>query len=127
MKITEGKLRMIIRDQLIQESMLRDAWSWIKSKGSLMVEETKEFLLRFKQELEQSAEGTALLAKMATGENLTPDESTFLKNQLVDIGKVIPLLGLIVLPGGSIAVMVLVKLAAKLGVDLLPSSFKTSS
>ena len=124
MKVTDKELRTIVRKQLIQEGMFRDAVNWLKKQGSSIIADTKRFFIDFKQELEQSAEGTALLAKMAIGDDLSNEESEFLKRQLLDIGKGIPLLGLIVLPGGSIAVMILVKLAAKLGIDLMPSSFK---
>ena len=123
-KMTDKELRMVVRRQIIQENMFRDAYGWLKRQGQKIVKETKQFFINLKQELEQSAEGTALLTKMAIGDELTPKETTFLKQQLLDIGKGIPLLGLVILPGGSIAVMILVKLAAKLGIDLMPSSFK---
>ena len=124
MKVTDKELRVIVRRQLIQEGMFRDAISWLKKQGSAVIADTKQFFIDFKQELEQSAEGTALLDKLAMGDDLSGEETQFLKKQLLDIGKGIPLLGLIILPGGSIAVMILVKLASKLGIDLMPSSFK---
>jgi len=47
-----------------------------------------------------------------------------LKQQMKDIAKGVPLLALVALPGGGIATVALVKIANKLGVDLLPTSFK---
>ena len=102
-----------------------DAWEWLKAQGAVMMGDTRTFIKNLKHELEQTAEGTVLLGKLAQGQELTYTERNRLKRQLVDVGKGIPLLGLVILPGGGIAVMVLVKIANKLGIDLMPSSFKS--
>ena len=126
MKIKSNTLRRIIRRRLIRENMIMDAWTWLKLQGSDAMADARFFLKNFKHELEQTADGTALLAKLVRGHKLTPTENAQLKVQLVDVGKGIPLMGLIILPGGGIAVMALVKIADKLGVDLMPSAFKRS-
>ena len=46
-----------------------------------------------------------------------------IRQQIMDVGKGIPLLGLVILPGGCIAAIVLIKIANKLGVDLIPDTF----
>jgi hypothetical protein len=101
-----------------------DIWEWLKSQKSETISDIRSFLMSLKHELERTAEGTTLLVKLARRRKLTAVEMTSLKVQLIDLGKGIPLLGLIILPGGSIAVVALVKLANHLGIDLMPSTFK---
>jgi len=110
--------------ELLQEDMLRDAVKWFKRYGNNAKTQLFDFFADMKLELEQTVEGAALLKKLAQGQSLTSQEKEQLKTQVVDVGKGIPLLGLIILPGGGIAVMVLAKLAKMAGVDLMPSAFR---
>ena len=109
--------------QLIEEGIFQDSLEWLKQKGKNAITATKTFFKNFKQELEETKEGTAILYKMASGEKLTSEESAFLKQQIADIGKGLPLLGLFALPAGGIAIMALTKLAKKFNFNLMPSSF----
>ena len=127
MKIKSSELRRLIRSQLIRENIMLDAWDWLKAQGSVMIDDARTFLKNLKHELEQTAEGSVLLGKLARGQQLSKAETAQLKTQLIDVGKGIPLLGLILLPGGGIAVMVLSKLADKLGIDLMPSAFRVKN
>jgi len=128
MIINENKLKYIIRQEIkehmIQEGKFQDVLGWIKDKGKSAVDATKGFLLKLKQELAETKEGSKILIKMVRGNKLTPEESKELTTQAKDLAKGIPLLGLVALPGGGIATIALVKLAKKYNVDLLPTSFK---
>jgi hypothetical protein len=132
-RITRRKLRRIIRESLVEEAMkkrliqegvFQDAMGWIKKKGTAAKDATVDFLKKVKIELEQTAEGAQILAKLAQGEDLDPKEKDALKTQITDIGKGLPLMALFALPGGGIATVALVKLANKFGVELMPTAFQ---
>ena len=128
MRITRRQLRRIIKEQvendLLQEGMFQDAMNWIKKKGSAAKDSVAGFLTKFKTELEETAAGAKILAKIVRGEDLTSEEKTEIKTQVIDIGKGLPLLTLIALPGGGIATVVLLKLANKFGINLMPTAFQ---
>tara|TARA_E500000305_G_C3805403_1_gene135992 strand:- start:68 stop:493 length:426 start_codon:yes stop_codon:yes gene_type:complete len=109
---------------LIEEGMIQNALNWTKEKGKAGLQGIKEFFRKFKQEMSETKEGIKLLVKMVKGVKLTDEEINFIKEQAKDIALGSILLGIVALPGGGIAVAVLVKLAKKFGIDLMPSSFK---
>ena len=112
--------------ELLAEGMFGDAMAWIKKKGSAAKEATRDFLLKLKTELQETKEGAVLLAKIAKGQQLTPEESDFLKTQMKDVAAGVFLLGLFALPGGGIVTAGILKLADKFGVDLKPTAFAES-
>lgn len=84
-------------------SLLRDNWKKVR------------------QELSESNEMLMILWKYSKGHNLADEEKKAAKEQLGDIIKTVPALGIFLLPGG----MILLPLLAKaLPWDLMPSSFK---
>lgn len=112
--------------ELLAEGMFGDAMAWIKKKGGAAKEATRDFLLKLKTELQETKEGAVLLAKIAKGQQLTPEESDFLKTQMKDVAAGVFLLGLFALPGGGIVTAGILKLADKFGVDLKPTAFAES-
>ncbi len=74
--------------------------------------------IRLIKEIRQSGELVRLLQK-STSADLTPAERTKVKNQLLDICKIIPSLAIFLLPGGSILLPLLIKFIP----ELLPSAF----
>jgi hypothetical protein len=74
---------------------------------------------RLARELEESGELVLLLGQ-STVRDLSPNEKTKVKEQLLDICKTIPSLTIFLLPGGSVLLPLLVKFIPK----LLPSSFQ---
>jgi len=133
MRITESRLRQLVKEalemplaeNLLQEGVFQDAVGWIKKKGAAAKDATVDFLTKFKSELEETAEGAELLVKIVQGKSLTPEEKDELKTQAQDVGKGLPLLALLALPGGGIATIALVKLANKFDINLMPSAFRT--
>lgn len=112
--------------ELLAEGMFGDAMVWIKKKGGAAKDATKDFLLKLKTELQETKEGAVLLAKIAKGQQLTPEEASFLKTQMKDVAAGVFLLGLFALPGGGIVTAGILKLADKFGVDLKPTAFAES-
>ncbi len=74
---------------------------------------------RLAKELEESGELLLLLGQSAV-RDLTTEEKTKVKDQLLDVCKTIPSLTLFLLPGGTLLLPLLVKFIPK----LLPSSFQ---
>jgi len=111
---------------MLQEGMFQDAVDWIKKKGKDAATSAKEFLEQLKQEMGETKEGAAILTKMVSGKELTPEEATALSAQAKDLAKGLPLLAIVAAPGGGIAAPVLVKLAKKFGIDLMPTAFQES-
>lgn len=99
--------------------------SWLSDKWNSIKDSTKEALRKTVQEFAESKEAGALLARYASGEKLEPEEEEFLKTQAKDIIKGLGLVGVIALPGGSVALKFLLDAAQKFGIELRPSAFVT--
>lgn len=74
---------------------------------------------RLQKELEESGELLVLLTE-STVRELSDDEKTKVKQQILDICKTIPSLTVFLLPGGTVLLPILIKFIPK----LLPSSFR---
>ena len=116
--------QLILEDRILQENVFKKAISWVKEKGQAGIEATREFLTDLKEELSETREGAALLTKLASGKNLSPEETGFLKQQAKDVASGTVLLGLFALPGGGLATAALLKVAGKVGVNLKPTAFR---
>eukprot|EP01047_Picozoa_sp_COSAG01_P043359 COSAG01_NODE_3845_length_5645_cov_3.828705_7_plen_124_part_00 len=79
------------------------------------------------QELRQTAEATRLIARWLSGGTLSTDEWRAVKEQASDLAKSVPLLGLMAVPGGSVVILACVRIAGTVGINVLPSSFRTGS
>ena len=92
---------------------------------SKMRETLRESAELISQELDETGDMGRILQRMAESDDtLTEDEKEAAKAQLLDICKVVPALGVFLLPGGAVLLPVLVKI---LPFDLLPSAFCDSS
>ena len=76
---------------------------------------------RLLQEVRETGELSVLLARAASGKTLSADEKRRMREQLIDIAKVIPALAIFTAPGG---VLLLIALARVLRFDLMPSAFR---
>lgn len=73
------------------------------------------------REIRETGDLGVLLAKRASGLNLSADEQKRMREQLVDVVKAVPSLAVFALPGGFVLLPLLLKL---LPFDLRPSSFR---
>jgi len=62
--------------------------------------------------------------KYAAGEEVEKATMDKANNQFTDLIKNVGLIGVFALPGGMVAIPLLVKLGKKLGIDILPKSYK---
>lgn len=72
-------------------------------------------------ELRESREALFLLWRLASGRSLTAEEQQRLKEQLADMARTIPALGIFSLPGGLLLLPIL---ARSLPWNILPSAFR---
>ena len=75
----------------------------------------------FWQEVTETREVAELLRKKSKGVALSEDESQRLGEQLVDLGKLVPLITLLILPFGAFMIVLIERI---LPFSLLPSAFK---
>ena len=88
----------------------------------------KQILKKARKGVFQEAHETKVLARQifrrARGETLTPEEREAFKAQTKDLAKLLPLASLILLPGGSLMLIVLERFTP---FSLLPSAFQSQS
>ncbi len=82
------------------------------------------FLYCVKTEYAGTKEAAQIMEKYLKGEKITHEEEHILKTQLVDslkiAGVVVPF---VLIPGASILMPILIKVAAKHNIELLPTAF----
>jgi hypothetical protein len=76
---------------------------------------------RLRREVRETGELYHLLARAARRQPLTPEERRRMREQLIDVAKVLPALAIFAAPGGMLLLIVLGKV---LPFSLLPSAFR---
>lgn len=92
----------------------------INSRVKSVVIMSKEFVCFFKREASETYIAAKILRNIAEGKETTPEQIKFLKEQSIDFGKALALIGLQAIPGSSIAVIALEKVGQKHGFTLFP-------
>ena len=86
----------------------------------------KEKLIKLKDQLAQEGSDTKYMMmvyrKVLCG-TATEEEIDTANDQFKDVLKSVGLLGLFAIPGGALIIPVAIKVASKLGINLLPSAF----
>lgn len=94
--------------------MLGEEWV---DEFSVTMKKNYRALLR---ELKETGELSVLLSRAARGQKLTGEEKKVMREQLIDVAKVVPALAIFAAPGG---VLLLLALAKVFKFDLRPSAF----
>lgn len=76
---------------------------------------------RINQEVRETGELAALLSKAAAGQKLSEEERGKVREQLLDLAKIVPSLAILAAPGGTLILAALLKV---LPFSLLPSAFQ---
>ena len=92
-----------------------------KAKALSSLNKLKNILASESQETTEMLE---IYRKYAAGEEVDKDAMDKANNQFTDLIKNVGLIGVFALPGGMVAIPLLVKLGKKLGIDILPKSYK---
>lgn len=82
----------------------------------------KKFKVDSKKEYEETKELAKLIWEYKD-RDLTPQEIEIVKNQSLDIVKLLILSGVFIIPFGSAVIFIFVKIGKKFGIKVLPSSF----
>lgn len=129
--ISRAQIREVLRENpelhmmVLEEGTLRDAWEWLKKKGQQARDSFVEGLENLKQEWGETEQGKNIVAKAVRGEKLSQGEKDFLSEQAQDVFLRFPVLAFFfALPGGSIMIGPAIKIAKKLGVEMMPSAFR---
>ncbi len=75
-------------------------------------------------ESHETTEMLEIYRKYASGEKIDKKTMDKANSQFTDLIKNVGLIGVFALPGGMVAIPLLVKLGKKLGIDILPKSYK---
>jgi len=82
------------------------------------------FLMCMKTELIQTKDASIIIQKYMKDGSLTKEEESLLKTQFVDSLKIIGVLvPFVLIPGASILMPILIKVASKHNIQLMPSAF----
>tara|TARA_B100000686_G_scaffold256192_1_gene267812 strand:+ start:1714 stop:2160 length:447 start_codon:yes stop_codon:yes gene_type:complete len=107
----EHDIESFFKDEKIQKKQL-----------SILKKDLRKNAKKINEEVQLEKDAILLLKKHAAGKKLTSKEEKIVKTSLIDICKVVPSLGIFLLPGG----MILLPLVSKiLPFDLMPSAFQT--
>lgn len=96
-----------------------EKFSLSKSKDAL-----RKFYKGLKHEIRENSEMRKILSRYALGQKITEQEKSFIKEQSVDLLRMLGLGALVVLPGSAVVIPALVYGAKKVGIDLIPRGFK---
>lgn len=84
----------------------------------------QRFAENMKLEASETKQASALFAKHMKGEKLTKEESEVVRKQFYDVLKVVGIgVPMILIPGGTVIIAVIIKFAGKYNINLKPSSF----
>lgn len=84
-----------------------------------------DFLKRLKKEGSETSEAAIILSRYAKGEEVSKEDMEKFRNQMIDVLKVLGIgLPFTIIPGSSLLLPLVLSIAKKYNIDILPSSFK---
>jgi hypothetical protein len=84
-----------------------------------------DFIKRIKAEGVETSEAAQILARYAKGGEVSKEEMEKFRSQMIDVIKVIGIgIPFTIIPGSSLLLPLVVAIAKKYKIDILPSSFK---
>lgn len=86
-------------------------------------DELKMFISNMKDQFAHNKQARDILLSYSKNRTLSKEESETLKQISLDILKMLSLGGIIILPGGSLLMIFIFKLAKMLKIDVIPSQF----
>ncbi len=84
-----------------------------------------EFLKNMKNESHKTREASKIFRKYALGKEVSKEEMVMFRKQMIDVMKILGIgIPFVLIPGSTILLPILLKIAKKYKIDILPSSFK---
>jgi hypothetical protein len=96
----------------------------IKNEASKAVENIKKLEDFTKREVKDTYLASEILLDLTKGNEVTEEQIKFLKEQSINLGKALAIIGLQAVPGSSVAIVILEKVAEKHGFTLFPKELK---
>ena len=85
----------------------------------------KDFISRLKKEGEETSEAYRILVRYAKGEAVSKEDCDKLKTQMIDVIKILGIgIPYVLIPGSTLLLALLISIARKYKIEILPSSFK---
>lgn len=98
----------------------------IRKNKKKTVKALNVFLIGIKNEAVDSKETTRIILKFIAKQKITKEEEKHLKNQVSDLFKILGIgVPFIFIPGATLLIPFILKVAEKKGIDLFPSNFKS--
>ena len=110
----------IVEEEHDIESFLRDE-RYQKQRLRKLKKDLRNNAKKINEEVNLTRDASILLKKHAEGKKLTKSEIKIVETSLIDICKVVPSLGIFLLPGGLVLLPFVSKI---LPFDLMPSAFQ---
>jgi hypothetical protein len=104
------------------KKFIRKTKNQIATKSSIIWDKTKWLGKYLKREAHETEVASKILMKIVRGKKVTPDEIDFLKDQSVDVGKALALIGIQVVPGSTLAIIAMEKIGRKYGFTIFPKA-----
>jgi len=125
----KSKIRKIVREELehIDDSDLDkiqegETKNWIKKHAGKAWDGVVNTGKAFGREATETIAASKILLKMLSKSEVSEDEVSFLKDQSIDIVKALALIGLQAVPGSSVGIIALEKIAQRKGITLFPKA-----
>lgn len=84
-----------------------------------------DFLSRLKQEGSETSDAAIILARYAKGEDVSKEDMDKFRNQMIDVAKMIGIgIPFTIIPGSTLLLPLVLSIAKRYNIDILPSSFK---
>ncbi len=97
----------------------------INSQVSRLNDLIVDFLKRLKKEGNETSEAAIILSRYAKGEEVSKEDMEKFRNQMIDVIKVLGIgVPFTIIPGSSLLLPLVLSIAKKYNIDILPSSFK---
>tara|TARA_B110000285_G_scaffold60119_1_gene68963 strand:- start:50 stop:460 length:411 start_codon:yes stop_codon:yes gene_type:complete len=97
----------------------------LKTHGNKATEVMKNFVSKMGTEAKETHEASKIVVKFLKEGKVSKEEEHELKTQIYDLFKMAGIgIPFMLIPGSTLLMPFLIKLANKIGIDLLPSAFK---
>lgn len=84
------------------------------------------FLVGVKNEAKDTKESSIIIGKYLVKQKITKEEERILKKQVADLFKIVGIgIPFILIPGATLLIPFIIRVADKKGIDLIPSNFKS--
>ncbi len=122
-----GGKELIGIDVTIFENNGKKEFAQILSKNKLKtIRALNHFLEGIKNEAVDTKETSFIIYKFITQQKISKKDEKHLKNQVYDIFKILGIgVPFMIIPGATLLIPLIIKVAEKKGIDLVPSNFKS--